>query len=65
MGDLLFKLHGDRPVIMSQPDVSFVPLPDDGKCILLMASDGLFNYLPENLTKDRQQNDYLTSQYVP
>lgn len=61
MGDLLFKLQRDRPVIRSEPDVTFTRLPDEGKCLLLMATDGLFNYLPESLTKERQQNDYLTS----
>jgi serine/threonine protein phosphatase PrpC len=65
MGDLLFKLHPESPVICSEPDVTFTRIPDDGKAILLMASDGLFNYLPESLSKDKQQNEYLVKKYVP
>lgn len=64
MGDLLFKLHDDSQVIRSDPDVSFVKLPKEGKCMLLAASDGLWNYLPENLAKDKQMNDFVMNRYV-
>lgn len=64
MGDLLFKLQPESPVICSEPDVTFMRIPDDGKVMLLMASDGLFNYLPESLNKDKHQNDFLVKKCV-
>eukprot|EP00124_Ichthyophonus_hoferi_P003153 Ihof_evm4s258 gene=Ihof_evmTU4s258 len=60
MGDLLFKLQPERPILCSVPAVRFVLMPEEGKCMMLMASDGLFNYLPDHLSTDKQQNEFLT-----
>jgi serine/threonine protein phosphatase PrpC len=42
MGDLLFKLKKDSPVLLNTPDVTFHEVPRDLKVILLMSSDGLW-----------------------
>eukprot|EP01134_Creolimax_fragrantissima_P001202 CFRG1202T1 len=61
MGDLLFKLHRDNPIMPSIPDVSYIKVPDVGKekALLFMMSDGLMNFLPGQLHKQSQQNDHI------
>jgi serine/threonine protein phosphatase PrpC len=60
MGDLLFKLKKDSPVLLNTPDVTFHEVPRDLKVILLMSSDGLWNYLPEDkLNRVSAQNKFV------
>ncbi|KNC87778.1 hypothetical protein SARC_00036 [Sphaeroforma arctica JP610] len=64
MGDLLFKLDSEKPIMRSIPDVSFVKIadPEEEKTVLLMMSDGLVNFLPGSRIKRVEQNDFIRDQ---
>jgi serine/threonine protein phosphatase PrpC len=56
MGNVLFKLNAAAPVISCIPEVSFTYLPPDQPCLLVMATDGFWNYLPTEAKRPQLQN---------
>ncbi|KAG0223039.1 hypothetical protein BGW41_005755, partial [Actinomortierella wolfii] len=45
IGDVLYKMDYERPVLSSTPDITFIDLTQIQQGFLLMASDGLWDYV--------------------
>ncbi|KAG0044011.1 hypothetical protein BGZ83_010746 [Gryganskiella cystojenkinii] len=62
IGDVLYKLDPDNPILSAKPDVTFIDITTIHQGFLLMASDGLWDYVQRG-GKAQEQNQAVC-QYV-
>ncbi|KAG0267057.1 hypothetical protein DFQ27_009204 [Actinomortierella ambigua] len=60
IGDVLYKMDYERPVLSSTPDITFIDLTQVQQGFLLMASDGLWDYVQRG-AKVTDQNQTVCS----
>jgi serine/threonine protein phosphatase PrpC len=63
IGDVLYKLDPVNPVLSCKPDITFIDISNIQQGFLLMASDGLWDYVQKNHHRTQDQN-LTVSQFV-
>ncbi|KAF9340150.1 Protein phosphatase 1L [Linnemannia elongata] len=63
IGDVLYKLDPANPVLSCKPDITFIDISNIQQGFLLMASDGLWDYVQKNHHRTQDQN-LTVSQFV-
>ncbi|KAF9900497.1 Protein phosphatase 1L [Linnemannia zychae] len=62
IGDVLYKLDPVNPVLSCKPDITFIDISDMQQGFLLMASDGLWDYVKRGHRS--QDQNWTVSQFV-
>ncbi|KAF8946296.1 hypothetical protein BGZ47_000903 [Haplosporangium gracile] len=63
IGDVLYKLDPVNPVLSCKPDITFIDISNIQQGFLLMASDGLWDYVQKGHHRTQDQN-LTVSQFV-
>lgn len=63
IGDVLYKLDPMNPVLSCKPDITFIDISNIQQGFLLMASDGLWDYVQKSHHRTQDQN-LTVSQFV-
>ncbi|KAF9934977.1 Protein phosphatase 1L [Linnemannia zychae] len=62
IGDVLYKLDPVNPVLSCKPDITFIDISNIQQGFLLMASDGLWDYVQRGIRT--QDQNWTVSQFV-
>ncbi|KAG0293053.1 Protein phosphatase 1L [Linnemannia gamsii] len=63
IGDVLYKLDPVNPVLSCKPDITFIDISNIQQGFLLMASDGLWDYVQKSHHRTQDQN-LTVSQFI-